>query len=214
MIALGWCLANQILPDPLFCAGDGGVVVACAPSSSGTSARDRLGLLQRAFDAGVDIAPLSAARAWPVKAAVETAILGVDDLLQQLSFIRGHGQLTLRADWPVEDFLPINGLTGRDWIKRLRDRQAAWATRAEMAREVLHALCADLDVSQRPLRQEGTGFELHLMIQRSNLPDCLVWIRTAAQRCVLPNGGSVTVSGLWPPFGFVHSPQCPEQVSS
>lgn len=213
MIALGWCLADQSLPAPLKRAGSGRVIVITVAANLGATARDRLCLLQRTFDAGVDLVPLAPARSWPVASAEEIATHGADDLLDQLSQIRGRGQLTLRADWPGMPSAPVTGLTGRDWMQRLRDQQALSATRAELAQTVLTTLCVGLPAPRPVFRSEGTGFALHLLLARENLPEGLQRIAKAAAALTLTDGGAVTVSGLWPAFDFVRSPLCLEQVS-
>ena len=213
MIALGWCLANQTLPTPLLLAGPGKVAVVCADASATRTARDRLGLLQRVFDAGIDVIPLSAGRAWPLPPALDNAANAATDLLGQITCIAGRGQLTIMTQWPADPTVNERGSTGRDWLQRLRDRQASEVARGQTARDVLLALGASIHAPKTAILPATTGFGLHLLLPRRAMPSACRQIAQAARTLTLLDGGTVTVTGLWPAFDFVHSPRCLEQVA-
>jgi len=199
LIALGWCDAAQDLPNPLILQGKGSVRVIAAADPG--SPRARLALLQRAFDAGCDLLPLSPQRLWSRAGALEQAQDCAAEITDQLAQLAGCGQLTVALNLTAN--LPGLGLSGRAWLQVLRDQ----AQQAQRARAVLSSLTQGLALPQSAPRSIPGGWSLDLLLPRVDLARVQMCL---AQNCTtLPDaeGFSLTVTGLWPPLTFACAPE-------
>ena len=208
MIALGWCHAEHDIPDPLTMVGSGPVGVISAHLNSCPTARDRLRLLQTVFDAGIDCIPLAADRIWPLSPALALSTEAASDVLDQLAQIEGSGQLTIAAQWNSTTLPNPKAASGREWLLALSARNTAQDARTKAAEQLISTLIAGIVVPKTVLMPTGDSCALHLLLDRKALGDVLSRVMKTAQSIAAPDDITVSVTGLWPPLNFVHSPRC------
>lgn len=201
MIPLAWCPPTTLPPAPLTLRRCGRLAVLCAPMVAG--ARDRLALLQQAFDAGLDLVPLRAGQVWPLAEACDSALRAEDDLCTRLDRVAGQGQATLSLQWAESKAaVPIAG-SGRDWLHRLHRQHTAARARADCAAEVLAALTEVHPGPKGAVTATTTGLRQSLLLPRGGLGDLH---RKMQARALTHDGFSLCVTGLWPAFDFVCAP--------
>lgn len=201
MIPLAWCPPTTLPPDPLTLMRCGRLAVLCAPMVAG--ARDRLALLQQAFDAGLDLVPLAAGHVWPLAEACDSALCAEDDLCTRLDRVAGQGQATLSLQWAEPRAVLPSGGSGRDWLHRLRQQHNAARARADRAAEVLAALTEAHPGPKGAVTAATTGLRQSLLLPRGGLGDLHGKLRA---RALADHGFSLCVTGLWPAFDFVCAP--------
>jgi hypothetical protein len=203
-LALGWTDADVCPPDPLQVRGRGAFRLITAPADKAETPRQRLTLLQTCFDAGIDLIPLSPDQ------CLRTDRVGPDppDLPVQLARLRGFGQLSLTLSWQIPPELPPHG-SGKSWL-HLRQRQRSEA--AAMARSAEHALltvAASLPHRRSQPRPVMGRCSLDLLVPRSGLGSVQARISALGPSLFLETlpAAVLLITGLWPPFSFVRTPQ-------
>lgn len=211
MIALGWCLANQSVPEPLWLSVCGQIAVLCAPADVAQTPRARLGLLQSAFDAGIDLVPLSTIRDWPAEMARDLAVRAATDLQQQITRISGMGQITLQMfrSNETEDVSADPSLRdgGRSWLRHRADSLAAHEALVASSASLLLALARDIDAPASAIQPARHGAKVHFLMPRDSLGDLGGRLSQTRLRPDLLAGAIFSLSGPWPAFDFVETPQ-------
>jgi len=206
LIALGWCHTEHDIPDPLTIVGSGPVGVISADLSSCSTARDRLHLLQTVFDAGIDCIPLAADRIWPLSPALALSTAAATDVLDQLAQIEGSGQLTIALQWNSATPPNPNAASGRQWLLALSARKTAQDARTKASEELISKLITGIVVPKTELLPSGDSCAMHLLLDRNVFADICCRVMKNAQSITAPDGITISVTGLWPPLNFVHSP--------
>lgn len=211
MIALGWCLANQLVPAPLLVSTRGPIAVLCVDPEDAPTARDRLGLLQRAFDAGIELVPLSTIREWPADAAIEVASQAARDLQCQIIRLSGQGQITLRLCWsegakerPAVRS-PCGG--GRDWLRQRAESVASDEAVTETSIRLLSELAKEVGATSSSVQATRQGAVVHFLMPRDSLRDLGRRLSLTKLSPARLTNAVFSLSGPWPAFDFVQIPQ-------
>ena len=212
LIALGWCRDTAKVPDDLTLLGCGKVQVISVTRELCPTPRQKLGLLQACFEAGVDVIPLAPNQNCPADTAVSQAHACTADLLQQLTAITGFGQLSLTLSWPAKPAaVPVGG-SGRAFLRALHGHSEIQATLAKAAGMAVRDLLAGLTAPHGPVISHPDGCRVDILVGRDRATATRQHIATVARSLTTLPGLSLMVTGLWPPLGFVRPPRPTEAV--
>ncbi len=207
-VALGWVHRDTALPGPMQGLGQGAVQTIAAPASRCGTARDRLALLQACYDCGIDLLPLSCDHVWQINPAMDLARQCTENILAQLATIRGTGQLSITLSWSGGLLPSDRCATGRAWLQAQHLRQTILKKQSCFGQQVMDIVTLGLP-GKRRVFDNATSRRLDLWIQRQDLAGAQAQIVEAAQHLAqspLPDL-SLMITGLWPVYGFVTSPQ-------
>ncbi len=194
MIGLGWTSETATVPDGLRLHGDGPIRALCAPTAVSKTARDRLGMQVRSFDAGIDLLPIAPSHQISSQQAI--SMMRTADMAPIITQLKTKGQLTLSVQQPQIATDPISD--GRSWLAARKNRHDVRANQADL----LHHIAALAGRPVSPLRRTNHCVQCDILVERSEadkLKDQLAHHLHGSSGLV---EGVISITGLWPPFGF------------
>jgi hypothetical protein len=203
MIALGWTLRGATAPEPAAVIDLADCAVVAAPASAGASPSGCLGLqvaCARRLDAFLPMRP--GARV-PLDLAVDLGRRHGAAVAAGLEDLRGHVQLSLRAEMPVRgphDAARAEG--GRLWLATRAARLAAEETCSEELAARLRRIRTNA-VTRSAVERAGPGaMQLALLCRADAADAALDEIERMLARIRWPDGTRLALTGPWPALAF------------
>ena len=194
MTVLGWARHITQTPTGVHQHRVGGWALLLGCPDDSPSARDRLALQVRCFDAGIAFVPTAPAHQLPLLEAID--LCQTKNLSDQLRKLEGRGQFTLVIESKDQQSDPINA--GRDWL------QARKARRDQQDRHdrQLADLAKQLGLPSTTPRHRQNASHCDILVNRADADRVRQGISRAALAMDSTPDTLLTVTGLWPAFGF------------
>lgn len=193
MIALGWTDHETSLPPGIVLVNAGALKVLCTSEENADTHRRKLLQQVSCFESGVDFVPVAAEHSAHIETAINQA--NSTDLYTTLCRIKAHGQLTITCDLPKPE--PANQ-TGKHWLRARRARN----DKVTQQSRILRDLSDTLRYPATAVRHENGASVCDLLVHRNDRERACARIADYLGKRIGLQDTVVTVTGLWPPFGF------------
>lgn len=194
MRVVGWAETRRLPVSEAGCRV--GQITVLTTSDLMASSQDRLAVLQRIFEAGIDFVPISPAEVADPRRGVAIAKAHHDSILHELVRQRGHGQFSLILSMKPPKIAPTAQENGRAWLhQRMQDYH-----RHARLRERLCALAAATAYPMRNLVACDNAARCDVLVPRSRAADFPNVLRHIAAEADCAD--HLRISGLWAPLGF------------